>query len=115
MSNYTNGIRYKYLAITAYKEVEDPEKWEDCPNCGLKPIVWEFDNGLSTACGCGRNKYDHFSIHAESVMSVVAHSRSGKSSEDYNPDQLMNNWNLWVKTGIIPFEKPKGGREDGRW
>ena len=34
--------------------------WLVCPNCNLKPLVWEFNNGRSTACGCGENEYNHF-------------------------------------------------------
>jgi hypothetical protein len=33
----------KYKAISAYKIPTDPSTWLDCPNCGLKPLVWEFN------------------------------------------------------------------------
>ena len=99
-----------YNCIDAYKEVGNPGKWLDCPNCGLKPKIWEFDNGRSTACGCGENRYQHFSIHAESIMSVVG--RFNGSTTDYDSDALRKNWNWWVETGEEVFKTP---RNDGRW
>lgn len=46
-------------------------EWLPCPRCGLRPLVWEFDNGRSTACGCGTDGYCHWSVRAESIMSVI--------------------------------------------
>lgn len=109
---YGNELRFTYNAIDAYKEVDNPEAWKNCPNCGKKPLVWEFDNGRSTACGCGKNKYDHFSIHAESIMSVA--NRSEGSVIEYDRDALRLNWNYWVETGNIAFEHASK-RKDGRW
>ena len=100
-----------YNCIDAYKPVKDPEQWDTCPNCSLKPRVWLFNNGESTACGCGKNRYDHFSIHSESILSI--HSRTGNTAE-FDPDTLKNNWNEWCRTGKINFEHA-GKREDGRW
>ncbi len=102
----------EYLCIDAYMDIEDPENWENCPNCGLKPRVWSFDNGRSTACGCGENRYNHFSIHAESIMSVV--KRNNGSAEEYNSNALQKNWNEWCKTGRVVFEHA-GNRIDGKW
>ncbi len=85
--------------------------WLPCPNCGLKPKVWLFDNGRSTACGCWNDTYRHFSIHAESINS--AYSRT-KKTEEHSPEDLMNNWNHWCKTGEVLFEHA-GKRNDGRW
>lgn len=45
--------RYKYKCIDAYEEPENPMEWLPCPRCGLRPLVWKFDNGRATACGCG--------------------------------------------------------------
>ena len=112
---YTHLQRWKYKAISAYKFVDDPNEWENCPNCNLKPIVWEYNNGRSTACGCGENEYRHFSIHTESVMSVVSHSDTGRSAVDYKVNDLKDNWNNWVNTGEIRFPNGKGDRTDGRW
>jgi len=42
----------KYKCISAYKIPDKPDEWLDCTNCGLKPLVWEYNNGRSTGCGC---------------------------------------------------------------
>jgi hypothetical protein len=89
----------KYKCISAYVIPKDFFMWEKCPNCNLYPLVWEFNNGRSTACGCGENEYRHFSIHAESVMSYI--SRNNASALNYDSNSLRKNWNHWVKTGEI--------------
>ena len=90
-------LQSKYKCISSYQIPKKPELWSNCPNCGLIPLVREFDNVRSTACGCGKNEYDHFSIWAESIMSHV--KRNGGSAFHYNSDKLMINWNHWVTTG----------------
>lgn len=45
--------RYKYKCIDAYEEPENPMEWLPCPRCGLRPLVWEFDNGRVTAWDSG--------------------------------------------------------------
>lgn len=72
--------RYKYKCIDAYEEPENPMEWLPCPRCGLRPLVWEFDNGRATACGCGTDCYSHWSVQAESIMSVIKRSDNGKSA-----------------------------------
>lgn len=105
-------IEGKYKCISAYTIPKDIEDWLNCPNCGLKPLTWEFNNGSSTACGCGKNEYDHFSIHRESIMSYI--SRNDGSALHYNSHSLRYNWNHWVMTGedLEPHSKL---RELGRW
>jgi len=98
--------------IDAYKIPEDIEDWLDCRYCGLKPRVWLFDNGRSTACGCFKDQYDHFSIHAESIMSTV--TQAGGKSQSFDRDDLRKNWNHWCKTGEVLFEHA-GRRVDGKW
>lgn len=68
--------RYKYKCIDAYEEPENPMEWLPCPRCGLRPLVWKFDNGRATACGCGTDCYSHWSVQAESIMSVIKRSDS---------------------------------------
>ena len=102
----------KYKCISAYTIPKDVEKWLPCPNCGLKPLTWEFNNGSSTACGCGKNEYDHFSIHSESIMSYI--TRHNGSALHYNSNNLRLNWNLWVTTGK-ELETHSKLRELGRW
>lgn len=75
---------------------KDLDKWLECPNCGLKPKVWEFNNGRLTNCGCGRNEYDSFEIEAQNVGYYI---RTTKGFRGYEKDELLNNWNHWVRTG----------------
>jgi len=100
-------IFYSYKCIGTFKVPENQEKWLKCPHCGLKPLIWEFDNGRSTACGCGKNKYDHFSIHAEDINSVLRRSKTGRDASEYNIYELQDNWNHWVKTGEIKYDPVK--------
>jgi len=110
---YNGDDDWKYVCIDAYKNVKNAQEWELCPNCGLIPKVWEFDNGRSTACGCGDNPYRHFSIEAESIKSVMKHSHNGQSVVDYDSDALRKNWNQWAKTGEFIWIKDYVG--SGRW
>ena len=111
---YSEKEFFRYKCISAYEEVERPEEWLNCPRCGLKPLVWTFDNGRSTACGCGDDQYRHFTIQAESVMSIIQHSHNGRSAVDYNVDELRDNWNHWCKTGEIKFI-PFSNENETRW
>lgn len=105
-------IQGKYKCISAYQIPDKIEEWLPCPNCNLKPLVWEFDNGRSTGCGCGENEYNHFSIYSESIMSWV--NRHGGSAMEYNSNKLKENWNHWVRTSE-ELENHKSLREMGRW
>lgn len=107
-----NRVQGKYKAISAYKIPKNVENWLDCKNCGLKPLVWLFNNGSSTACGCGKNEYNNFSIVSESVMSYTI--RNNGSVLNYNSDRLRLNWNHWVSTGEI-LESFDSLKEKGRW
>lgn len=106
---YNQGEKL-YLATSSYKELnnEESKEWYACPNCGLKPLVWISNNGRKTACGCGNNIYDHFSIEAESIMSIA--NRNNGNIVHYDINELRDNWNHWVKTGEYLFNK-----ENGRW
>lgn len=105
-------IEGKYKCISAYKITDNIDKWNNCVNCGLKPLTWTFNNGASTACGCGENEYNHFSIYTESIMSHV--TRNNGSALDYDSDKLRKNWNHWVKTGEI-LEERNQLLKDGKW
>ncbi len=102
----------RYKCISAYEIPEYPSEWLECPKCGLRPLVWEFNNGRSTACGCGENEYRHFSIYAESIMSYV--TRNGGSAAGYETYELRNNWNRWVLTGEERTTH-QWLRDNGRW
>jgi len=96
--------------IDAYKEPEG--EWSPCPRCNLTPRVWVFNNGNCTACGCWNSMYRHWSIHSESIGSVL--NRTGGFVE-YDGDDLRKKWNHYCETGEILFNRPTGGRADGRW
>lgn len=93
--------KYHYC-IDAYVDPVDIEDWLACPNCGLKPKVWIYDNGRSTACGCWNNMFDGFRVYAESIMSV--YMRNDKNTSEYDCDGLKKNWNHWAQTGEHLFE-----------
>lgn len=101
-------VKHADKCIDVYKKPENPMEWLPCPRCGLRPLVWEFDNGRFTACGCGTDCYSHWSVRAESIMSVIKRSDNGKSAEVYDIDELKNNWNHWVRTGEILFTPGNG-------
>jgi hypothetical protein len=105
-------IAGKYKCISAYKIPKNVDEWLICPNCNLRPLVWEFNNGRSTGCGCGENEYNHFSIWSESIMSHV--TRNGGSALNYNSNKLMINWNYWVKYGK-ELEPRNKLLEEGKW
>lgn len=100
--------RYKYKCIDAYEEPENPMEWLPCPRCGLRPLVWKFDNGRATACGCGTDCYSHWSVQAESIMSVIKRSDNGKSGDVY---EILDNdtndvvYHSNIEDGYIVFWK----------
>lgn len=98
--------------IDAYVVPHDQEDYLPCCRCKLKPKIWVFDNGRYTACGCWESQYRHWSICAESISSFY---KANKTTEGYSQNDLKNNWNHYQLTGEILFDRPKGGREDGRW
>lgn len=94
-------INTKHICIGDYEFPKDKEEWLSCPNCGLVPKIWEFNNGRITACGCGKNEYVHFIIEAESIGE---HCRNNNNNiSNFDSDSLKNNWNHWVKTGKILY------------
>lgn len=84
--NHGYTVHTDYFCIDAYEDVPEDKHWEKCPCCGLKPKIWTFDNGRSTACGCWENRYDIFSVRAESIVSV--HIRCNGNLQEYSSDQL---------------------------
>lgn len=103
---YDQGLK-NYCCIDAFLPVSDYKAWLTCPICKLKPLVWKFDNGKQTGCGCGSSPYDHFSVKAESVCSALKNNRIDK----YDYDQLRTNWNHWCETGEFLWtpEKDENG------
>lgn len=107
-----NILLGKYKCISSYTIPKDVREWFPCPNCGLRPLIWEFNNGSSTGCGCGKNEYDHFSIHTESIMSHI--NRNNGSVLNYNSNGLKDNWNHWVTTGE-ELEPREILLKEGKW
>lgn len=95
---HEHAYRFAYLAIDAYEPPPIEEEWLSCPNCGLRPLRWVFDNGRSTACGCGENQYHHFSVTAQDITSFM--KANNGSLEGYDRDELRKNWNDWVKSAF---------------
>jgi len=114
VDNKPNEITFHdfYNCIDAYVFPPNKERWDACPNCGLKPKIWIYDNGRHTACGCWANRYEHFSIRAESIMSV--YTRNGGETTEYNENELFNNWNHWCKTKEIKYN-PSDKENDMKW
>lgn len=110
--NHGYPVHTSYFCIDAYEEKRTYRLWENCPCCGLKPRVWTFDNGRSTACGCWENRYDHFSVKAESIMSV--YSRCAGNVSEFNSDQLRLNWNEYCDTMVSPCNH-SDLRFEGKW
>lgn len=106
---YERTPRSWYKATSSYEEVANPDEWLECPNCHLKPLVWTFDNGRYTACGCGEDDYNHHHVSAECIGSVL--KRTG-GFKDHDSDGLRKNWNHWVRTGEYLFIRdfPNTGR-----
>lgn len=103
----------EYMCTNAYEEPKNWDKWLECPNCGIKPKVNEYDNGRSTACGCGKDIYTNFSVHAESICSILERTGNWAEHNKNGTDDLRNNWNHWVKTGELLFDLDY--KKDGRW
>jgi hypothetical protein len=102
----------KYKCICAYEIPRNILDWFKCPNCNLYPLVWEYNNGSSTSCGCGESIYNGFSIYTESIMSYI--NRNNGSVMGHDSDKLRKNWNHWVETGK-ELEPRKKMLEEGKW
>lgn len=96
--NHGHPVNHGYMCCDFYVSPDDCDDWLDCPCCGLKPRIWTFDNGRNTGCGCGKSTYDHFSVHAESILSHV--ERHNGSVAEYDSDELRKNWNEYCVTMI---------------
>jgi len=87
--------RWKYMSFTFYKEPENKDKWLECPECELKPRVWEYDNGRSAHCVCGEDCYTHkHEVRAKPIMEFV--KKTG-GFNGYDSDELRKKWNNYIK------------------
>lgn len=92
-NNYPIGM---HPPIDAYEYPDDKDMWLHCPNCGLQPRIWEYDNGRSTHCGCSNSTYDHFSIRAKSIGEIIKENDGDMSS--YNRNELREKWNKYCSS-----------------
>lgn len=110
--NHGHPVNHNYMCCDFYAYPDDIDNWMDCPCCGFKPKVHIFDNGSNTGCGCGKTPYDHFAVHAESIISHIKHS--GGSLVGYDGDALRKNWNEYCATMINPCSHADL-RLEGKW
>ena len=103
---WSNGNFFDFYVVP-----ENKDEYLPCCRCNLKPNIWTFDNGRSTACGCWEDRYNRWRIFAESIASYWKRG----ALADYDFDELRKNWNHYQQTGEILFDRPNGGRNDGRW
>lgn len=95
--NNNFSVNTTYRLIDSYEEIKETG-WNNCPKCQSQPKVWSFDNGKFAACKCGENKYKHFSVQAESIMSYA--KRNNGSLKNYDLDNLRKKWNEYCKHGF---------------
>jgi len=83
----------------------NPDDYETCTHCQMKPMVWIWDNGCFGACGC-------FYKNANKVTcpSMLSIERCGGDPSEYDPNGLMKPWNNFVKTRKVQDES--GGEID---
>lgn len=104
---YEQGIKF-YDCGDYYKPVEKHEEWKVCPVCGIKPLVWEFDNGRYARCSCEN------AIRAESIISYDTRHEKKLALEnekfDYMTefkDSLRDNWNAYCEENVDNFNEKK--------
>lgn len=97
--------------IESYEKPRNNNNWLKCPRCKLKPLVWIFNNGASTACGCRNSMFDYFTVRSESIMSQYKRTGFTKKCTE---EELRKNWNFWVRTNQHVFKENQYSI-DGRW
>ena len=90
-----NEWLWEYHGFDFYKEPENKEKWLSCPECGLTPRVWEFDNGRTAICVCGEDRYHH--KHQVSATPINYYVRKSGGFAGYDRDKLRKNWNKYIR------------------
>lgn len=85
-------LRWSYAVIDAYVPVPEGKDWATCPRCGVRPRIWEFDNGRFAKCRCS-GKWDPASVSAISIGAVW---RRDQNTAAYDNDELRKNWNLHI-------------------
>lgn len=111
-TNHGYDVHLSHFCIDAFVDVDEEEHWMKCPACNQKPKIWTFNNGRMTACGCWNDRYDHFSVYAESVMSIFR--RCGGNVSEYCSDSLRKNWNEYCSTHVNSCNHADL-RMEGKW
>lgn len=88
-------LRWKLYSFDFYKDPDDKEKWLKCPECGLTPRIWVFDNGRNAHCICGSGQYDH--KHQVKATPIIESVKKTGGSSLYDSDELRKNWNKYIK------------------
>ncbi len=89
----------EYKCIDVYKKPENPMEWLPCPRCGLRPLVWEFDNGRVTAWGCcllssggqsrASNTVTSNSPHASLYLETTERRGQGGQKQTHNEKSIL--------------------------
>ena len=94
MKETKEDYRWKYMSFDFYKEPENKESWLECPECGLTPKIWVFDNGEQAHCVCGENSYKH--KHSVSAKPIGDYVRETGGFTGYDGDNLRKIWNEYI-------------------
>ena len=94
MEEKAEDYRWKYNSFDFYKKPDNKDEWLKCPECRLKPRVWEFDNGRSAHCVCGKDRYHH--KHQISAKPIGDYVRESGGFAGYDKDDLRKNWNNYI-------------------
>lgn len=80
-----------------YEDIENVEDWLECPVCGIIPKIFDRDYVRQVQCACseGDSEILRRTIVAEPIGYFV--KRTGGFA-GYDENELMNNWNNWVKS-----------------
>ena len=77
-----------------FNEVDKLFLWKKCPRCGLYPLVKDTNEERIAVCSCKKVE-----IIANSIIDLI---NEQKTLEDYDEEELMDNWNNYCITGLIP-------------
>jgi hypothetical protein len=89
-----DDYRWEYMSFDFYEIPEEPEKWNPCPECGLRPKIYEFDNGRFAHCICGESRYKH--KHEVSAKPIGDYVRETGGFSGFDRDELRRNWNNYI-------------------
>jgi len=94
MKDIEEDLRWQYHSHDFYKVPDNQGDWSTCPDCKLKPRVWEFDNGRHAHCVCGKDRYNH--THEVSAKPIGEYVRETGGFVGYEDDDLRKKWNEYI-------------------